>query len=119
MNYEKEEQAQKLIQAKQAEKESFLNYLGGKTIREVANVPQNITFINGLPRDNIENQEYGSYTVYLTHSGSCYHEKRDAVRRIYPPMHFRSKEGIARAQNAVPDYRLILAFRNGTYIILI
>lgn len=96
-----------------------MNYLGGKTIREVANVPQNITFINGLPCDNIGNQEYGSYTVYLTQSGSCYHEKRDAVRRIYPPMHFRFKKDIARAQNAVPNSRLILAFRNGIYIILV
>lgn len=92
MNYEKEKRAQELIQAKQAEKESFLNYLGGKTIREVANVPQNITFINGLPCDNIGNQEYGSYTVYLTHSGSCYHEKKGCCSAHIPVHAFQVQE---------------------------
>ena len=46
-----------------AEKTDFLNRLHGQSIREVAGVPKNISFFNGLPKDNNDSQ-YGSYTVY-------------------------------------------------------
>lgn len=71
---EKEKQIQRMIQIKLAEKESFIKSLDGKNIREVAKVPPNITFIDGLPKDSGE-QKYGSYTLYVSSSGACYHKK--------------------------------------------
>ena len=58
----------------EANKSQFILKLGGKSIREAAGVPNNIKFIDGLPRDN-NNRQYGSYTVYLSTNGTCYHEK--------------------------------------------
>lgn len=57
-----------------AEKNSFLEYLGGRTIREAAGVPSNMTLVNGLPKDN-NDQRYGTFTVYCSKSGNCFHQK--------------------------------------------
>ena len=56
------------------EKTAFLTSLNGKSIRDVAGVPSSVRFINNLPKDN-NNSLYGSFTVYYSSSGKCYHEK--------------------------------------------
>lgn len=65
------------------EKQEFLRYLNGRSIRDIASVPKYITFVNGLPRDNNDSQ-YGSYTVYLSQSGKCYHRKQGCCSARYP-----------------------------------
>ena len=56
----------------------FLERMSGRTIKEVAGVPSQIEFVNNLPVDRIDHndEEYGSYTVYVSHNGHCYHSKR-------------------------------------------
>ena len=69
-----------------SEKTAFIEKLNGKSIREVAGVPSNIAFVNGLPVDN-NIGEYGSYTVYRSFSGSCYHQTKGCCS-AYQPMHY-------------------------------
>lgn len=73
------------------EKDDFIRSLGGKRIRDAAGVPQNIIFVNGLPRDN-NNSLYGSFTVYRSSNGTCYHNRRGCCS-AYIEMHaFHAKE---------------------------
>lgn len=80
---EKEKQAQKIIQTKLAEKELFIQSLNGKTIREVAKVPSHITFVDGFPKDE-DDQKYGSYTLYVSSSGACFHRKKGCCSASIP-----------------------------------
>lgn len=68
---------------RQAKREEFIQKLDGRTIRELAGVPPNIHYENGLPRDN-NNRKYGSFTVYTTKSGSCYHETPGCCSARFP-----------------------------------
>ena len=70
-------------QKKKEARDTFINSLGGRTIREVAGVPVNIIYENGLPKDN-NNQRFGSYTAYITKSGSCYHRLPGCCSARYP-----------------------------------
>lgn len=79
----KEQQAQKVIQIKLTEKESFIQSLNGKTISEVAKVPSHITFVDGLPKDE-DDQKYGSYTLYVSSSGACFHKKKGCCSASIP-----------------------------------
>ena len=66
----REEQQRQLLE----EKTNFINALNGRSIREVASVPTHIRYVNGLPIDNNDSM-YGSFTVYISKNGECYHEK--------------------------------------------
>ena len=68
---------------RQAEKEEFIRFLGGRSIREAAKVPDNITFVHGLPRDN-NDKEFGSFTVYISKNGSCYHSRKGCCSASFP-----------------------------------
>lgn len=57
------------------DKEEFLLLLSGRNILDVAGVPANIRFVNGYPIDN-NDSVFGSFTVYISSRGSCYHQKQ-------------------------------------------
>lgn len=82
---EKEKLAQRLAQEKLAQKNRFIQSLDGKSVREVAKVPSNITFVDDFPTDNSD-QKYGSYTLYVSKTGTCYH-KQNGCCTAHIPIH--------------------------------
>jgi len=87
----KEQERIALEEKKKEERDIFIKGLNGKTIREIAGVPANITYENGLPRDN-NNQRFGSYTAYITKSGSCFHRVAGCCSARYPIHTFIASE---------------------------
>lgn len=75
---------------KEEEKATFILNLDGKTIRQAAGVPNNIRYLNGLPVDN-NNSQFGSFTVYRSKSGNCYHEQSGCCSAHIPMHIFNAK----------------------------
>ncbi len=75
----------------QAEKRAFIAYLDGRSLRDVAGVPESIRYENGIPVDN-NNAEYGSFTVYLSHNGKCYHGQKGCSSAYLPTHFFKAKQ---------------------------
>lgn len=59
----------------ETERNELIERIGNKSLREIAEVPHNIQFINSLPVDNNDSL-FGSFTVYISASGNCYHTKK-------------------------------------------
>ena len=78
-------------QAFLAEKEAFIVRLKGQSIRQAAGVPAHISFINELPKDN-NDAPYGTFTVYCSSSGSCYHDRIGCCSASRPIHYFKAKE---------------------------
>lgn len=58
------------------QRNELLQQIAGRPLLIVAGVPREIYFSeNGLPIDN-NDKTYGSFTVYHSYSGKCYHEKQ-------------------------------------------
>lgn len=76
---------------KQEERELFIKSLGGKTIREVAGVPEHVTYEGDLPKDN-NNQRFGSFTVYITQRGACFHRTQGCCAARFPIHIFVAKK---------------------------
>ena len=74
----------------QAEKSAFIASLEGRNLRDVAGVPAHIRYKNGLPVDN-NDTEYGSFTVYLSHNGKCFHGKKGCSSAYLPTHYFTAK----------------------------
>ncbi|MBR2896379.1 MAG: hypothetical protein IKC04_00625 [Oscillospiraceae bacterium] len=82
---------QKKKQQFAAEKAAFIKKVAGKTIRELANVPCNIVFNErNLPIDN-NDARYGSFTVYRSKSGACFHRKKGCCSAHYETHAFIAK----------------------------
>ena len=79
---EKRRKEQKFL----AEKAAFLQRLGGQSLRQAAGVPAHITFVDGLPKDN-NDAKYGSFTVYRSLRGQCYHAQELCFPSVYHPLH--------------------------------
>ena len=73
-----------------AEKQAFLARLNGRNIRDVAGVPNQLKLVNGLPIDN-NDAEFGSYTVYRSLSGRCYHDKKGCCSASFPIHYFEAR----------------------------
>lgn len=73
------------------QKEEFINSLNGTGIREKAGVPNNIKFENGLPIDN-NDRAFGTFTVYISNNGKCFHQKRGCCSANKPAHYFRIKK---------------------------
>lgn len=73
-----QERLRKMEQEKEQreiERAEFIKELSGQSIRDFCKVPTNISFTqDNLPKDN-NNRIYGSYTVYISRSGTKYHRK--------------------------------------------
>lgn len=72
---EKEQLRKMELEKRQREREraEFIKELSGQSIRDFCKVPKNISFTeDNLPKDN-NDCLYGSYTVYISKSGSKYH----------------------------------------------
>lgn len=67
---------------KEQDKAEFIHFMNGRKIREIAQVPANIKFVNGLPVDN-NNSSYGSFTVYLSKNGKCFHQRQGCCSARY------------------------------------
>ena len=83
----RQENAKKMSQYKrsldeyEAEKESFAHSLAGKTIREVAGVPDFVFFTkDDLPYTIGDERKYGAFTVYVAPSGNCFHIEKLCCR---------------------------------------
>lgn len=63
--------------------------LNGQSIRDKAGVPSNIYFYEGYPKDN-NNKKYGSYTVYVSNNGNCYHKTQGCCSARNPIHSFRA-----------------------------
>ncbi|MBE5801667.1 MAG: hypothetical protein E7319_05195 [Clostridiales bacterium] len=97
---EKREQEQRVIEQEQErfqaekkiaeEKEIFLKRLNGQSLRQAAGVPLNISFVNSLPKDN-NDATYGSFTVYCSKNGSCYHDKPGCCSAHFSMHYFNAK----------------------------
>lgn len=72
------------------ERLQFINRLQGKSIRDASGVPSYINFINDLPVDN-NDSEYGSYTVYISSNGECYHQQKGCCSARFPRHFFIAK----------------------------
>ena len=92
-----EEQKRKEEEQKRKEQEylvgkiAFLERLQGRGIRQAAGVPTHISFVNGLPRDN-NDAPYGSFTVYCSSSGHCYHDKIGCCSARHPMHYFNVRK---------------------------
>ncbi len=75
----------------QAEKRAFISSLDGRSLRDVAGVPTYIRYENGVPIDN-NDAEYGSFTVFLSHSGKCFHGKKGCSSAFLPTHYFIAKQ---------------------------
>ena len=75
----------------QEEKRAFIESLGGKRLRDVAGVPPHIVYQNGKPKDN-NNAEYGSFTVYLSNSGKCFHGNKGCCSAYRSAHYFTAKQ---------------------------
>lgn len=74
-----------------AEKAAFLERLQGQNIRQIAGVPDNVSFVNDFPVDN-NDALYGSFTVYCSNNGSCYHDKMGCCSARKPAHYFDAKK---------------------------
>lgn len=64
---------------------SFIQNLSGKTIRELANVPDSVLFTSDdLPYTINDDKKYGDFTLYITQSGYRYHRERTCSKTAYP-----------------------------------
>lgn len=46
-------------------------------------MPSHITFVDGFPKDE-DDQKYGSYTLYVSSSGACFHKKKGCCSASIP-----------------------------------
>ena len=75
----------------QAKKSAFISSLEGRSLRDVAGVPVHIRYKNGFPVDN-NDAEYGSFTVYLSRNGKCFHGKKGCSSAYLPAHYFTAKQ---------------------------
>lgn len=74
----------------QEEKMAFIASLRGRRLRDVAGVPAHIVYQNGKPVDN-NNAEYGTFTVYLSSSGKCFHGNKGCCSAYRPAHYFTAR----------------------------
>jgi len=87
------------------EKERLLSELHGRSVREVARVPEGIRFLNGYPVDN-NDSTYGSYTVYISENGKCYHRKAGCCSARKPRHIFQAQGYYSPCSKCSSGYRL-------------
>ena len=60
---------------------NFTDSISGQSIRELAGVPDTVSFTSEeLPYDSSQGKKYGSFTLYITPSGNCYHTDMKCCR---------------------------------------
>ena len=74
----------------QEEKRAFIASLRGRRLRDAAGVPPHIVYQNGKPIDN-NNAEYGTFTVYLSSSGKCFHGSKGCCSAYRPAHYFTAR----------------------------
>ena len=89
-----------------AEKQAFLARLNGRNIRDVAGVPNQLKLVNGLPIDN-NDAKFGSYTVYRSLSGQCYHDKQGCCSARFPIHYFEARPWLAPCSKCCVKHREI------------
>ena len=89
-----------------AEKNAFIASLHGQSIRQAAGVPRSVTFLNGLPKDNNDAQ-YGSFTVYCSNNGSCYHDKAGCCSARRPVHYFNAKNRFRPCSKCCTKHRSV------------
>lgn len=87
---EKEEEERREKEEKlRNDRASFRTDLNGQRIRDKAGVPSDIYFYEGYPKDN-NNRKYGSYTVYVSSNGNCYHKTQGCCSARNPIHSFKA-----------------------------
>ena len=65
----------------ESERDVFIQTIKGKSIRKLAGVPAGVSFTkDDLPYDSDNHSKYGSFTLYITPSGTCYHTDKTCPR---------------------------------------
>ena len=103
---ELEQERQRKEQEFLSGKAAFLERLQGKSVRQVAGVPSHVSFVNGLPRDN-NDAPYGSFTVYCSSSGSCYHDKIGCCSARRPMHYFNAKKKFRPCSKCCTNHRSV------------
>lgn len=88
---------------REIERAEFIKELSGQSIRDFCKVPKNISFTkDNLPKDN-NDRIYGSYTVYISQSGTKYHRKCGCSSANIPYHFFRvQSKGYAPCARCCP-----------------
>lgn len=84
----------------------FLESLQGQSIRQAAGVPNHISFVKGLPKDN-NDALYGSFTVYCSTNGSCYHDRMGCCSARRPMHYFNVKKKLRPCSKCCTKQRTI------------
>lgn len=88
-----------------SEKQAFLVGLNGRSLIEAAAVPKYIKFKDGYPVDN--GSMYGSFTVYRSTNGHCYHDRRNCCSARIPIHYFEAKETLTPCSKCCTSTREI------------
>ena len=102
---EQQEQIKK-EQAFLADKNAFIMSLNGLSLRQAAGVPAHVSFVNGLPKDNNDAQ-YGSFTVYCSGNGSCYHDRIGCCSARRPVHYFNAKNRYRPCSKCCTKHRTV------------
>ena len=63
----------------------LIQKLSGKTIRELAGVPDFVFFTDDdLPYTRGDDRRFGAFTLYITPSGSCFHREKTCRKSAFP-----------------------------------
>ncbi len=74
-------QYKKKLEQYESERNAFIQAINGKSIRELAGVPDGVFFTKeGLPYDTVGSSKYGTFTLYITPSGYCFHTDRTCIK---------------------------------------
>lgn len=87
-----------------AEKQAFLARLNGRTIREAAGVPNQLKLVNGLPIDN-NDAPFGSFTVYRSINGRCFHDKKGCCSASFPMHYFEARPWLSSCSKCCVKHR--------------
>lgn len=110
---ERIKKAQELEKERQKKEEEFLagrtqliERLQGRSVRQAAGVPIHVSFENDLPKDN-NDALYGTFTVYCSNSGSCYHDKRGCCSARHPMHYFKAQKKLRPCSKCCTERRSI------------
>lgn len=78
---EEYKQYQHALEQYESERNTFIQTIKGKSIQKLAGVPDGVIFTkDDLPYNSIGNSKYGTFTLYITPSGHCFHTNRTCIK---------------------------------------
>ncbi len=85
----------------------LIQQLSGKTIRELAKVPDFVFFTDDdLPYTKGDDRKYGAFTLYVTPSGSCFHRERLCRKSAFPIHMFKISSRYIPCSICAKNYKI-------------